>query len=364
MGESMMTEPRPEGGRRTAPVTDVRDISRIAYGFMASKALFAALNLDLFSRLSDGPKALEALAEETAMASKRLLTLLTACVSLGLIQKTDDGYVNAPASAAYLVRNAPTFFGDYYRYQIDRQVYPAFVHLDDALRGQPVDFYHLMADPEEAESFSRAQHSGSCGPAHILARLVDLAGCQSLLDVGGGTGAFSISLCRRYPAIRATIIDFPNVRDLAERFIREAGLAERITYLSGNALTTGWPESQDVILMSYLMSAVAEESATQLLARAFEGLKPGGLLLVHDFMVEDDRTGPTSAALWLLTSVLMDTDAPSFTPGSLARLATQHGFRDIAVRDVIPTITKVMLARKDGSQRDQQLTSPTLRAVH
>jgi len=328
------------------PLADVRDLSRIAYGFMASKALFAALNLDLFSRLSDGPQPLEALAEATGTASKRLLTLLTACVSLGLLQKTGEAYANAPASAAYLARSAPTYFGDYYRFQIDRQIYPAFVHLDDALRGQPVDLYRLMTDPAGAEDFSRAQHSGSRGPAHVLARLVDLAGRQRLLDVGGGTGAFSISLCRRYPAIRATIIDFPTVRPLAERFIGEAGLADRITYHSGDALTTEWPEGPDVILMSYLVSAVAEEKATKLLARAFQALKPGGVLLVHDFMVEDDRSGPTSAALWLLTSLLLDIDAPSLTPGLLERLATAHGFRDVAVKDVIPTITKVMLATK------------------
>src|SRR5262245_58092339 len=101
----------------TAPLTDVREISRIAYGFMASKALFAALNADLFGHLADGPKRLEALADATGIAAKRLLALLTACVSLGLLEKTDEGYGNAPASAAYLVRDSPAYFGDYYRFQ-------------------------------------------------------------------------------------------------------------------------------------------------------------------------------------------------------------------------------------------------------
>jgi len=157
------------------PIQDVREISRIAYGFMASKALFAALNLDLFGRLANGPRSLDELARETATAPGRLGKLLTACVSLGLVEKRDaDRYANAPASQAYLVRSAPAYFGDYYRFQIDRQVYPLFEHLDDALRGGRREFYRLMADPTEAEYFSRAQHSGSLGPAHVAAKLIDL----------------------------------------------------------------------------------------------------------------------------------------------------------------------------------------------
>jgi 2-hydroxy-4-(methylsulfanyl)butanoate S-methyltransferase len=329
-----------------APLTDVRDLSRIAYGFMASKALFAALNLGLFDRLAADAKPFHVLAEETGVAPKRLLTLITACVSLGLLERRGDRYANAPASQTYLVRTAPAYFGDYYRFQIDRQIYPAFVHLDAALQGEHRDFYGLMKDTQEAESFSRAQHSGSLGPAHVLARLVDLAGREKLLDVGGGTGAFSISLCRRYPALRATIIDFPAVRDLSDRLVEAAALQGRITFLPGDALHTEWPRDQDVILMSYLLSAVAEPMSADLLARAFRSLRDGGLLVVHDFMVDDDRRGPPSAALWLLASLLMNPDVPSLTPRFLCDLTARHGFRDPLVKDVIPTITKVLTASK------------------
>jgi 2-hydroxy-4-(methylsulfanyl)butanoate S-methyltransferase len=97
-------EDRGRGKPTMAPITDVREISSIAYGFMASKALFAALNIDLFGRLSGRAKPLYALVEETGIAPTRLLTLLTACVSLGLLERRDDSYVNAPASQAYLAQ--------------------------------------------------------------------------------------------------------------------------------------------------------------------------------------------------------------------------------------------------------------------
>jgi ubiquinone/menaquinone biosynthesis C-methylase UbiE len=75
----------------------------------------------------------------------------------------------------------------------------------------------------------------------VLARKVDLNGARRLLDVGGGSGAFSITFCRRFPELRATILDFPSVQTAAAAFVRAAGLSERIDFVPGNALTTDWP---------------------------------------------------------------------------------------------------------------------------
>ena len=259
------------------PITDVRDISHIAYGFMASKVLFASLHLDLYSRLAEHPKTLHQLATETGIASHRLLTLLTACRSLGLLTMEHETYRNAPASARYLVRGAPAYFGDYFRWQVDRHVYPHLAHLDAALRGELTPaLYDLMADEDEAEHFTRAQHAGSLGPAAVLATMVNLSHCHTLLDVAGGSGAFSITLCRRYPALRATLIDFPQVIATAQQFVAASGVAQQIACIAGDALTVPWPQHQDVVLMSYLLSAVSQRAIRQLLEQAYSALRPGG----------------------------------------------------------------------------------------
>ncbi len=328
------------------PLTDVRDVSKLAYGFMASKTLFVALELDVFGRLADGPRTLEELASATGIAASRLATLLTACVSVGLLSKSGARYANAPAAQEYLVRTAPRYFGDYYRFQIDRQVYPAFGGLAEALRGKRMQFYGLTQDDTEAEYFSRAQHVGSLGPATVMSRLVDLSGAKTLLDVAGGSGAFSITLCRRNPELAATILDFPAVQPVAERFVREAGLEGRVGFLAGNALETKWPGGQDAVLISYLMNAVSAAALPDLLARSFQALAPGGTLLVHDFMVDDDGTGPTSAALWLLSGLLNDPDAEMLTPGALSARIARAGFVDVHDREIIPTITRLISAKK------------------
>lgn len=331
---------------RVPPLTDVRELSHLAYGFMASKGLFAALDLDLFSALSDGPKNIETLAIATGVAGNRLATLLAALVAIGLVQREDDLFLNAPIADRYLVRGAANYFGDYYRLQIDKQLYPSWQQLGDGLAGLPTrSIYDLIQDEGEAELFSQAQHQGSTGPAILLSRAIDLSGCSRLLDVAGGTGAFSIVLCRRYPELRSTILDFPAVTAVARRYVAEAGLADRIQLLSGNALEREWPADQDVVLMSYLLSAVGASDIELLMERARNALKPGGLLILHDFMLDADRSGPRDAALFLLATVTMRPDGISFSGEELEEIARRHGFTAVSLQVLIPEITKMVVVR-------------------
>ena len=333
------------------PITDVRDISRIAYGFMGSKALFSALNIDLFTRLAKGSKTMEVLVQETGVAANRLRTLLAALTAIGLVARQGSTYRNAPASERYLVRGVPAYFGEYYRFQIDRQIYPALAHLDAGIAGdtQRLAFDSLAGltgDPEEADAFTRAQHAGSMGPAVMLARNIDLTGAKRLLDVGGGSGAFSIALCQRNPELRGTVLDFPNVIDVAQRFVAEAKLAHRIDYIRADAVNGAWPSGQDLILMSYLLSAVAEDSIPHLLRKAWQALQPGGRLLIHDFMLDDDETGPALAALWFLQYLSGRTDGVSFSAATLAEQLRDSGYESTANQVVIPEITKLVVCVK------------------
>jgi len=332
-------------------LTDVRQISKLAYGFMASKALFAALNVELFRHLAEGADTLEALSAATGISPAPLGTLVATLRSIGLVTAVAGRLANAPATDRYLVPGRPAYFGDYYRHQIDRQLYPSMMSLDAGLRGDGARLAHnsmssLLADPVEAEAFSRAQHAGSMGPALLLSKLLDLGAATTLLDVAGGTGAFSISFCRRHPRLRATIIDFPSVTAVAERFIAEAGLSGRVALLPGDALEAAWPERQDVVLMSYLLSAVGGGHIAPLLARAHRALAPGGRLIVHDFMLDDDRGGPMPAAVFFLFYLSLRTDPVSFTAADIKRHCAEAGFADIADAVLIPEITKTVVARK------------------
>jgi hypothetical protein len=149
------------------PVDEVREISAITYGFMASKVLFAALELDVFTRIAHGADSLPALVQATGIAVNRLVTLLTALKSLGLITEREEGrFGNAPATARYLVAGAPGDFRDYVRFVNGVFGYESFRHLDTALRGERIfpdkGFYEglIYGSGIGGEKFSSAQHSG------------------------------------------------------------------------------------------------------------------------------------------------------------------------------------------------------------
>ncbi|AKI03088.1 O-methyltransferase [Hoeflea sp. IMCC20628] len=334
------------------PIESAEDLSSIAFGFMASKALFAGLHVDLFSMLADGPKSAEELARDADIPINRVAILTTALASVGLLTIADDRKIrNSPAAQSFLSKESKYDFGDYLRYQIDQQMYPFLLQLNAVMKGDLSEdaiasYKHWMADEEQASVYSESQHAGSLGPGRTLARKVDLSTAASLLDVGGGTGAMTISLCTEYENLHATIIDFPNVAEIGWRFISEADLVDRVRYIPGNAIEVQWPGNQDAILMSYLMSGVPGEDVEGLLQKAFEALSPGGKLIVHDFMVEEDRRGPALAALWQLQHMAFTPEARSLSVGWLTEAGKKIGFEVKDVDNLIPAMTKLVVFAK------------------
>jgi hypothetical protein len=333
------------------PVETAEEVSSIAFGFMASKAMFAGLHLDVFTELASGPKTCQELAETIGVPINRIVTLMTALNGVGLVAHEDNRYSNSPGAEAFLSRTSKYEFGDYLRYQIDQQMYPFLGQLNEVLDGSlnsdAVDSYqHWMSDPEQAALYSNAQHAGSLGPGLTIARTVDLSGAKSLLDVGGGTGAMTIRLLEANPELTSTIIDFPNVSEIGWRFITEADMTNRVRYIPSNALTVEWPTEQDAILMSYLFSGIPGGEVPRLVRYAFDCLAPGGKIMVHDFMVEDDRTGPVMAALWQLQHMAFTPEARSVTAGWLKAEMEKVGFVDVQDEQTIPGMTHLVHARK------------------
>ena len=328
-------------------VTKAEQISNIAFGFMASKALFVALHCNIFTNLSKEPKTAKSLAEEAGVPENRISTICTALNSIGLLERKDDLYSNSEGAASFLVRGAPYDFGDYLRLQIDRQMYGFMQQLEgvvtDNIKPDYIDSYaKWMDDKDEARLYSESQHAGSLGPGRSLARIIDFSKVDHLLDVAGGTGGLSIRLCEANPNLRVTILDFPNVVGLGKEKVKEAGFSDRITFIGANALDYDWPTNVDAVLMSYLYNGVPAESIPQLAQEAYNVMNPGGLYIVHDFMVENDRSGPHLAALWQLQHLAFTPTAKSITPSYVTSIMKDAGFTSINEKVLIPGMTKVL----------------------
>jgi len=238
--------------------------------------------------------------------------------------------------------------------QIDKQMYPFMNHLTETVKGQPSthrfqDYSEWMADPEEARLYTESQHAGSIGPAKTLARrqpqLFEGTG-RRVLDVGGGSGGFAITLAQKFPGLKATVLDFPNVCAVGQDYVTEAGMEAQVEFLPGNALETPFPMGVDGVLMSYLSSSVGADHLGPLYQRACEATSEGGFLVLHDFILDDDRTGPALTSLWALQHAVFTPGAVSLTPAQLTTLLTDAGWSDIQFTTLIPGMTKICVANK------------------
>jgi 2-hydroxy-4-(methylsulfanyl)butanoate S-methyltransferase len=151
---------------------------------------------------------------------------------------------------------------------------------------------------------------------------------------------------KRASQLKATILDFPDMLKMAQGFISQSGLGERVDFLPGNALQVDWPQQQDIVLMSYLMYAVSASELRRLFQLAFGALRPGGRLVIHDFMVDDSGDGPVHASLWLMHGMFSNPEAVCLSPGPLKRAAGDAGFAEPSVDELIPGITRCTVATR------------------
>ncbi len=335
----------PSAARRDDGVTAV---SSVAYGFMGSQALFAALEIGLFTELAAGPSTLETLASRLNSEPRLLRALLEACAGMDLVARDGDLYRNSPAAGRYLVRDARGYVGEYYLRQIAGTLYAQLPAARAVVRGEPVDqtYAGFLDDPARAEAFIRGQHAGSAGPAYLLAKTHDVSRFTCLLDLGGGSGAFAIEMARRHAGLSAIVVDHPSVIEVSRKIVAEAGLGGRIRGVAGDVVRGAWPGGADLILLSYVVSSYGPATLRDLLARAHAYLPAGGGLIIHDFALHGDRPGPRNAALWYFANLAISATSHPHTVGEIERAMTDAGFGDVTVRPHVPDITFAFTGRR------------------
>ena len=267
-----------------APVTPV-PLMQIATGFWAFKTLAAAHELDLFTRLAGGAETTaQELARELGIEQRPAEMLLTGCASLGLLERGHHGYRNTALSERFLVRGTPYYFGGLVT-MFDRRLYPGWAKLTEAIRtNRPTTWdperqrsMFEREDPAVLETFWEAMHSMSGFTARTLGDAIDLDAATRLLDVGGGSGAFAIELCQRYPSLCATVFDLPHVIDIAADKIADAELRDRVAVHGGDFFADALPPGHDVHVYSMIMHDWNEEHDRLLLRKSFDALPNGGI---------------------------------------------------------------------------------------
>jgi hypothetical protein len=310
---------------------------QLATGFWASKTLAVAHDLDVFTRLSGGAGSTTTeLAQVLGIQERPAEMLLTGCAALGLLEKQGEAYCNTPLAEEFLVRGKPYYFGGFVQ-MLDKRLYAGWgklleaVHTNRPTTWDPDIQTSLFEgeDPAMLSLFWEAMHSLSIFTARALGEAFDLGGYRRLLDVGGGSGAFDIELCRRYPDLHATVFDLPGVVEIAAEKARQSEVGDRIGTVAGDFFAHGaLPTGHDVILLSMILHDWNEASGRELLRKCYLALPPGGTLMICELLVNDAKCGPAPAALMSL-NMLIETEGRNYTPGEYSAWLNEIGFRNI-----------------------------------
>jgi len=343
----------------TSAAEDV-DIDTVAYGFMASQALFTGLETGIFDAIDkagEGGLTVAKLQEASSINAPRLQTLLTSLVAIKCLTRTPSGTYNvSPNTARFLVTSSKQYYGDYLRYQMGRQFYHRMGALPDVMTtGEAPSYASWFSDPAVAQTYTEAQHNGSVATAkYLIKKKLQLGGVSTMLDVGGGSGAFSYVFTEATPGLTSTVLELPEVCRTGEtiKAKQSADVQARVKYIELDATSPNWPVSDqafDVVLMSYISGSVPESIIASLYKNAYKALKPGGRLLVHDFMVNDSLDGPELGALWALQHVTVNADGLGLCPAEVITRLAEGGFDASKCEslEMIHGMTKLVVAHKD-----------------
>jgi (2Fe-2S) ferredoxin/SAM-dependent methyltransferase len=329
--------------RETAGVLpdDLNDLIR---GFQESRVVLTALEFDLFTAVGEGAPAAEVAARVHATLRSTEM-LLNALAALRLLVKREGVFYNSPSAARYLAAASPD------------NARPALLHtahlwrrwstLTACVRAGTAIAHDEIAgrDPAWTEAFIAAMHRNAAERAPLVVRATGVENVRRMLDVGGGSGAYSIAFARANPALHADILDLTTVEPIALRHIRDAALADRVHVRPGDLRSGPLGEGYDLVFVSAICHMLSPEENLDLLRRCREALAPGGRVVVQDFILEPDKTSPRFAALFALNMLVGTRSGASYSEPEYAAWLGEAGFQEIR-RARLPGITGLMIASR------------------
>jgi predicted O-methyltransferase YrrM len=324
-------------GRTSGPLNSLAGrlspvpILQVATGFWASQALLSAVDLRVFTSLFGGAKSAAELSGELGADPNALEALLDANCALGFLQRNGDRYRNTEVSNAFLVEGSPGSYVDLVRF-MRQPLFGVWQALRDTVKSGDSPVPAEAMDPTEVE-LARAFHNGAYATMMRVAEILDLefSGFSRIVELGGHSGAGSLCLARRYPQLQATILDRAPFQALAEEFIQATKLEDRVRFRAGNP-DEGCPgEEADLVLLPHILSRRSRAAIPGILQAVRASLRPGGALIVTEFLLEDGKAEPREAALFRLNVVASygSKNAGGLTRSDLVGLLSDAGFTDV-----------------------------------
>jgi ubiquinone/menaquinone biosynthesis C-methylase UbiE len=333
----------------TAPPTPER-IMQFGWGYVPPLVLEAAIRHRVFDVLDSGAKTVSEVQKETGASERGLSAVMNALVGLNFLAKDGQGRFSlTPGSSAFLVSTKPGFQGGFIRH-CSEQLIPKWLHLNKVVAtGCPVvsvnqegpgsGFFQEFVDDifplsyPAAQTLSRHLHANGAGPA------------VRVLDLAAGSGVWGIAMAQGSQHVRVTAVDWPEVIPVTRRSVARFGLADRFSFLAGDLLQVDFGGGHTVATLGHILHSEGRERSRELIQKTFRALAPGGTIVIAEFLVNAERTGPLNGLFFALNMLVNTDTGDTYSFEEIAGWLKDAGFVDARTLDS-PGPSPLILASK------------------
>ena len=313
----------------TTSATEWTDVLRHIKSHFVGVAVVAAMQLELFTALADGPRTAEELAATLGVPTRRLRMLLRSLVAAKLVVSDGDRFANAPVAAEFLVKGQPQYMGG--SHELYSHMFASVLSTAQSIRtGVPQAVQDWTAMPDDRlRAILRGLNPGAVTQGRALAHAHDFSRFTTILDVGGGGGGFAIGACEVCPRLTAQVVELPRVAKISEEFISSAGLAARIRVVSHDITAIPLAGSHDAAVLRNLLQILAADHARRVVENVARSLRPGGEIFILGAILDDDSMGPEGALASNLFFLNVFEDGEAYMEGEHRSWLETAGFTDI-----------------------------------
>lgn len=293
-------------------IKSAEDIRELANAFRESRTFLTAFELKIFTSLDKHLMTSDDVAQKLNSDSRATDRLMNALCAMGLLKKVHGKFYNSDLSAKYLVEGKPNFMGNIYH---ANNLWNDWSSLTDSvIKGSSQrSIINKSENDNWVESFIGAMHYRGVNQGKILAMMIDISNVKNMLDVGGGSAAFSMEIVKKNPSISAVVLDLPYVIPLTKKYVSGAGLSDKFNFIEGDYLTTELKDNYDLILLSAIVHINNYDQNKMLVKKCADALNKYGMIIINDFVMNEDRTQPRQSALFALNMLVGTENGDTYT---------------------------------------------------
>jgi hypothetical protein len=297
-------------------------------GYWETCTLHAGVKFGVFTLLDNQQLSSKEVTKKLDGDKRGVEMLLNALASMDLLEKRDGIYSNTPVSKTFLSKDSSRYIGHIIMHH--HHLMDSWTRLDVAVQsGKPVRNKSSHHEDERRESFLMGMFNLAMNLAPVVVPKIDLSDRRFLLDLGGGPGTYAIHFCMNNPRLKATVYDLPTTRSFAEKTIAKFDLTDRIDFNDINYLEEKIEGIYDVAWLSHILHGEGPEDCLNIIKKAVAALEPGGMILIHDFILNNAMDGPLFPALFSLNMLLGTPYGQSYSEEQLMDMLSEAGVREI-----------------------------------